>query len=1405
MRNVGSRLGVVLSAVLVAAMPQPSRADVGLPGLRVLSQDATSLTVEYDLPGYELVPIQTPGGAFTRVRVDGLAATNVVGAPELPAGGTWVALPPVGSATLHVIQNDVERVPAIDVIPVYKPDFAPGAQGALLPVRQFTKDAAAYGRTSAYPEVSASLEGEQWLRFQRVTALRLFPVRYEAVSRTLVVSKRLVVRIDFSTPAARGLDPLGAAGLQAAPANDGAFEPVYGGAVINYETARAWRARPRPAASALRPLGTARPLDTGTGNPEWRVRVDTTGVWRVTFAQLAAQQWPSGIATDAVTAFRRDTTANLEPVPWTDTELPIDVVDVNGNAVFDAGDFIVLPVQNWNDRVHPGWYERRYGDYDVIWLSYKSTGTGMRVAQTASWLGAVNPARPNSFPSTHHYERNFHYFSFPIDVARDDQFHWTDGNDDATPVDSIFADLLDLDQAGGSVHVLAQWVGRSNLSHLLSADWVRGDNLATHLWTDTSAFARFAFDAPKDFDAHNASEGLNRLRISGHIPNVIGGSQAGFNFFEVTYPRRYVARNNRLELNTGSATDTVEMTVSGFVSGALPAIYVYDVTDSSNPMRLTVDPSQVAPAGAGWSVKIQTVAAPGVPRKLVAASDVAPLPDAAIVRDDPSSLYLTPANGADFVILTYDGFEPAVEPLADFRRQKGISTLVAKAQDVYDEFNNGRKSHFAVRRFLSYALTHWNSRFVLLVGDASEDAQGWLGTSDTDYLPVPVIHGPVGVAQGLEVVPSDNWYVFGLVGGSPDTSLLPDMILGRWTAGSLAEAQGLAAKSIAYETATPLDAAWRNRAVLVADDQYSSATTFGGGSTSFSYCLRPAEIVFKQIDQTLSGLIKNEAGYADFDVEPFYMGDLVTDAQVPTFNDAGCPETGIGRDFETERQYVTSTISPELFVLLNPGAAFLNFQGHGNAIQMTHEELWVAEGSLQDVDRIFNDNKTFFFSGYACHLNNFANISERGFFGDGLGERMVNIPVKGAIASLASVGYELLPSIPSTQLNVHVYRAFFVNPPYVPFAGQSGARVFIGEAEVLGTVRMVSTTFGLERLAVRTYELLGDPLVAMNFGAPRFYAHATDRDSLASGTAYYPTLDQDSVTVEAHVLDESKLVSLTITEQGEGARSVVPDSEFTITPPYPDTVGNRYTIRLGVVPRPASYDVVFTAKDRSGLNGQFLLRFVLEARLTQGGQTIRSGDPVVPGTPLVWKVRSPARLTSTDFLTKLDDVDIPFTAVADPADTTGRTWTVTIAPGLASGSHKASLDVGLAKGGATRVIDFDVTGPSLALKDVYTFPNPFRDRATFNFFVTSDQPSDVLVRVFTVNGTLVWERFDKAVPPGYHQWEWDGRDLGGKQVGYGTYLFRVASSQGGDRKVAEQGKLVRAPEKKTTTTTATTP
>ena len=50
-------------------------------------------------------------------------------------------------------------------------------------------------------------------------------------------------------------------------------------------------------------------------------------------------------------------------------EIPIDAIGANANTFFDDQDYLVLPVRNWADRALPTWYERRYGDAEIVWLS----------------------------------------------------------------------------------------------------------------------------------------------------------------------------------------------------------------------------------------------------------------------------------------------------------------------------------------------------------------------------------------------------------------------------------------------------------------------------------------------------------------------------------------------------------------------------------------------------------------------------------------------------------------------------------------------------------------------------------------------------------------------------------------------------------------------------------------------------------------------------------------------------------------------------------------------------------------------------------------------------------------------------------------------------------------------------
>ena len=75
----------------------------------------------------------------------------------------------------------------------------------------------------------------------------------------------------------------------------------------------------------------------------------------------------------------------------------------------------------------------------------------------------------------------------------------------------------------------------------------------------------------------------------------------------------------------------------------------------------------------------------------------------------------------------------------------------------------------------------------------------------------------------------------------------------------------------------------------------------------------------------------------------------------------------------------------------------------------------------------------------------------------------------------------------------------------------------------------------------------------------------------------------------------------------------------------------------------------------------------------------------------------------------------------------------------------------------------------------YNAPNPFNPSTMINY--TLDEPSEVNIRIYNINGQLV-RSFDQGYQStGMHSIQWSGQDDSGDQVPSGTYLYQI---QAGD-------------------------
>ncbi len=201
----------------------------------------------------------------------------------------------------------------------------------------------------------------------------------------------------------------------------------------------------------------------------------------------------------------------------------------------------------------------------------------------------------------------------------------------------------------------------------------------------------------------------------------------------------------------------------------------------------------------------------------------------------------------------------------------------------------------------------------------------------------------------------------------------------------------------------------------------------------------------------------------------------------------------------------------------------------------------------------------------------------------------------------------------------------------------------------------------------------------------------------------------------------------------------------------------------------------------------FEVVFRLQAVLRAAGQPIADDDAVTPDAALSLALHSPNSLDpATDITLTVDNASQLFTATpATPAREFILSWTH---PPYTVGSHAVRLTV---KNQLVGTYRFQVP-TNVRLTRLVTFPNPFDDEAgtRFTFELESGSPADLLLRVYTVSGRMIYERTERSLLPGHHELAWNGRDDEGDKLANGVYLYRMVA-RGTSGSASESGRLVK--------------
>ncbi len=749
--------------------------------------------------------------------------------------------------------------------------------------------------------------------------------------------------------------------------------------------------------------------------PKYRFIVDKDGVYRIGFFEFQDAELPRDFFSADPRTFRLFNKGR---------EVPI-YVRGEQDGRFNRDDYVEFIGEAhrlaFSDPNRPEMYNDPYTDENVYYFYWEQTLTpsnrGLRLveipAEPRGISGVIN-LRNQSFRSTLHFEKDLlsERFALIHDVFNSPGYRRTRNHSDAG--DKRFWAQVATDRGTTlPISIPAPQTNNTTDSIILRAA-LHGINSANG--RNPQFIANIFFSLEVDFiqvmraewgdGRTNQPAAIIRSGLSPLAHRLLGGVSAArvgsgeanlrvsaplfyFNWLEVTYRRLYRAVEDEIVFTTPpeARPGRYQFVISGFTT---PDIEIYK-QGTGRLGNFTVEQYEIIDERGERTGKFEfraifqdEVLSPGDVR-YIGITNAKKLLPLRIEKVTPANLFepsvrLRDRNNAyNFIIITSRAFlteKDANNPLSPIRAYKENRearlralrepnrVLVTTVDNIYDEFNDGIKSPYAIREFLSYAYREWRESptYVLLIGDA---VFGKIAPTD-----VPTMHVQTYI---FGATASDAW--FAMIDGidaSGQLDLVPDLQIARIPAQNQDDLQAYLQKLITYEQQQTLGE-WRNRILLIAGEAESGRGSIADG-TLVDKVVQTDQLIDGYIDRTLFVDRLHTAA-----------GRNRLDATAPLDKYRG------GQD--------------QLINTLNQtGALVVNFMGHGGGGIWGDSQVLTREA----VDRLRNGTRLPFITSMTCFVGAFDDLSSvRGTFVNSpitLTEKLILSPERGCIGMIASAG-----------------------------------------------------------------------------------------------------------------------------------------------------------------------------------------------------------------------------------------------------------------------------------------------------------------------------------------------------------------------------------------------------------------
>jgi hypothetical protein len=1365
------------------------------------SADGRRLVIEVRTPDPRRIETSLGGATFTRFELPDTRPVGSAGAPELLVEHRLLAVPPGASVRLRVLDTDLRDLGTARVVPRpilavrYGEGASPDDPASGMPDERLLYDPALYNADGPRRE-PASLGRVGTLRHQSVVPLEVWPLLYDPASGRLQLVRRVRLEIQLQPSATgAGARDVGRAFL----ATPQSWQRVYAHTLLNAASSQRWRR------AARRVERIAAPLKSGMLRPgllaeeEWKLRVRTTGPVRVPATTLLGAGMPDGTPVERL----RLVLKRFDPgdsLAARIIEIPILVEDVDQDGLFRSGDSFLFHAEHPRDDSTAGERAARYSFDNVYWFSLTESGTPARVPVRA----------PISNPGTGPTR-----FAQEITVEEDLILNrWVFGEDE-----ELYFMLDRLPEARRSVAL----PGRASDSDVTvcvdtQQDWLRR---AFSVFAEFPGAARIALGSSLGVNPPR-TQAPPRVVVCGTVPaasvdpgdlSVILVADPVADAYDDTtpfvdnivlrYDAEYRATNDRVRCTSGNATGPTALRIAGFSGQALLA---WNVTDPKAPAAFDL----AAALSSGTLTLTDDVPAGVIQHYVVVPqSEIPSLPPSAVELDQPDTIADDLANGSigeyDVLVVSYDDFaaDPALLEWAAFRQSQGHRLRIVRTSDVYDAFTGGLLHYDAIDRLVHLAYRNWGIAFVVLVGDGSEDAAGLMSSSGPNLVPARVAYFTVRASSGGgdEYRNDMQERYYAKMDGPGD--LWPDLLVGRLPVSDTQELRHVVDKTILYENPRPDDDGnWRKRVLLFSDDEWvrrrvDSRTVHRRGCAEWGF--------FNSICQACD--ITNNAFPGDFRCVPFYMHeftnkladqvpehaplDTVTCGTFPNCNQPGYLGEHSGST-QTELVFY-SNVGRALADSIGSGVLFFALQSHANRAVVTDEQVILRRGGSAPIVPDFNNHgKPFVFFGLGCHLNEYGVPGEN-VSGDALGELYVTLPERAAVASYASTGFEFLQA--NGRFHPKMWRMIFEKRYFRDLGGAlvdsdtMTANWLLSSLLQISEISHVETDINpvFERNIIDRYALLGDPLLRLDGGVPRY--EVTDLENAFVRDGRIGPIDPlQPVRLAIRFADEQGIDSLWVKKVFDDREELVPDVTVTANVDTSMQIDAKrsYTVDFQLLFDECNFELRVGARDLAGRVSEFVGRALFERTLRANGELIVDDGQEVGGrSDFEYNVNNCTPLENPLFAVLLDGEPLAVTVDSVTAFERRLQFAWDVGPGR----HKLEV---LLDGNVVDSYELVVSG-TLQIGYVLAFPNPFEEVTSVYFAIRSAECiTGGHLRIMDLNGRSV--RIFNLAEPGIvmsdnapsgdciasvdgdtskHWVVWDGTDQTGDLVANGVYLYEL--------------------------------